>query len=283
MMIGAYSTGYLTVTAGWPPLPAMAFGIVLAASLALVLGRIIFVLRGLYLSMASFGLLMITLSIAREWQSVTGGPSGQIGIVPFSIGTLTFVSDRAYYFLVLGVSLAVLLFCLSVARSRLGRALLAIRSNESAARACGVDVVSHKLRVFAISAACASIAGSLYAHYLNFANPTPFGIDATISQLTALTAGGFLSLFGSYFGAAVVVILPVLIIKLVGSTSSQLVAGIQYLTFGLLLILIVLAQTNGLSERINRLFGRWTKTSWKDSGSATAVPTLPVVPEEKQS
>jgi ABC-type branched-subunit amino acid transport system permease subunit len=279
MMIGAYSTGYLTVSAGWPPVVAMAFGAALAVLLAFVLGRIIFVLRGLYLSMASFGLLMITLSIAREWQSVTGGPSGQIGIVPFSIGPMTFVTDRDYYFLILGISLAALLFCLSIARSRIGRALLAIRSSESAARACGVDVVSHKLRVFAISAACASIAGSLYAHYLNFANPAPFGIDATISQLTALTVGGFLSLWGSYFGAGVVVILPIAIIKIVGSTSSQLIAGLQYLTFGLLLILIVLAQTNGLFERVNALFKRGSSPFGRDSGDSAAAPA---VPEEKQ-
>ena len=67
MMIGAYATGYLTVKLNWPSYAAMLFGVVLAASVAFVLGRLIFVLRGLYLSMASFGLLMISLTFAREW------------------------------------------------------------------------------------------------------------------------------------------------------------------------------------------------------------------------
>ena len=111
---------------------------------------------------------------------------------------------------------------------------------------------SHKMRSFAFSAGCASAAGSLYVHYLNFANPAPFGLDATIAQLTALTAGGFLSLWGAYVGAAVTVVLPLVITLIVGSSASQVIAGLQYLIFGLLLIVIVHAQTQGLGERLRR-------------------------------
>jgi branched-chain amino acid transport system permease protein len=249
MMIGAYATGYLTVKLNWPSYAAMLVGVVLAATVAFVLGRLIFVLRGLYLSMASFGLLMISLTFAREWTNITGGPSGLPGIRPLAIGGFVFASDRANYFLIAGCSLAALVFCLSLARSRLGRALLAIRSNEPAARACGVDVTRHKLRVFAVSAALASVAGSLYGHYLGFVNPLPFGIDATIAQLTALTAGGFLSLSGSYVGSAIVIALPLLITKIAGTTSSQFSAGVQYVAFGILLIGVVHAQTNGFIRR----------------------------------
>jgi branched-chain amino acid transport system permease protein len=256
MMIGAYATGYLTVKQNWPSYGAMLVGVVLAAGVAFILGRLIFVLRGLYMSMASFGLLMISLTFAREWTDITGGPSGLPGISPLSIGGFVFTSDRANYFLIAGCSLLALLFCLSLARSRLGRALLAIRSNEPAARACGVDVTKHKLRVFAVSAALASIAGSLYGHYLGFVNPLPFGIDATIAQLTALTAGGFLSLSGAYVGSAVVIALPLVITKIAGTTSSQFSAGVQYVAFGVLLIGIVHIQTNGLSVRLSTALRR---------------------------
>ena len=256
MMLGAYSTAYLTVNKHWPPVAAAAFGVALAVAVAWVLGRIIFVLRGFYLAMASFGLLMISLSFAREWSAITGGPTGLVGVPPLSVGGLRLTSDRAYYYAVVVVSLAALIFCLSIARSRLGRALLAIRSNEAAARACGVDVVAHKLRVFAVSAGCASLAGSLYVHYLSFANPAPFGLDATIAQLTALTVGGFLSFAGAYAGSAVVVATPVLLAVVVGSTASQLVAGLQFLTFGVLLIGIVHAQTRGGALRLSPSRGR---------------------------
>ena len=272
MMIGAYSSGYLTMNAGWPPLAAMAFGIVLAVCLAFALGRIIFGLRGFYLSMASFGLLMITLSFAREWSSVTGGPSGLIGIPPLSVLGYAFTTDRAFYFAVVVISLAAFLFCLGITRSRFGRALLAIRSSESAARASGVDVLGHKLRVYAVSAACASVAGSLYAHYLNFANPSPFGVDATIGQLTALTAGGFLSLWGAYVGSAVVVALPLVIALVAGSASSQLVAGLQYVVFGLLLIGIVHAQSQGVAAR----FATW----WPWRGQQAPLLTTAAIERE---
>lgn len=272
MMIGAYASGYLTQRVGWPPVLAMVLGMALAAALAIVLGRIIFVLRGFYLSMASFGLLMIMLSVAREWARVTGGPSGLTGIPSFSLAGFTIASDRAYYFFIAIVTLAVLAFCLSIARSRMGRALLAIRSSESAARASGVDVVAYKLRVFAISGALAALAGSLYAHYLNFVNPSPFGIDASIAQLTALTAGGFLSLWGSYFGAAIVIALPTLIQIIVGSTSSQFTAGLQYLSFGLLLILIVQAQANDWLARGSSWLGGRLKPKPADSAVANRKP-----------
>jgi branched-chain amino acid transport system permease protein len=255
MMIGAYASGYLTVNEGWPPLVALLAGMMLAAVIALGLGRIIFRLRGFYLSMASLGLLMIGLTFAREWTEVTGGPSGLVGIGPLTLFGWGFASDRAYYFVVLGVALLVLLFCLSITRSRLGRALLAIRSNESAARACGIDTVNIKMRIFAVSAAVASLAGSLYVHYLTIANPAPFGIDTTIAQLTALTAGGFLSLWGSFAGAAMVVAIPLMIAMLAGSTASQLVAGLQLLIFGLLLIVIVIAQAGGHWRRLGALAG----------------------------
>src|SRR5262249_41073575 len=71
MMIGAYATGYLTVKLNWPNYAAMLLGAVLASAVAYVLGQLIFVLRGLYMSMASFGLLMISLTFAREWTDIT--------------------------------------------------------------------------------------------------------------------------------------------------------------------------------------------------------------------
>jgi branched-chain amino acid transport system permease protein len=249
MMIGAYTSGYLTVKHDWPALPAMALGVVLAALTALALGRVIFRLRGYYLSMASLGLLMIALTLARELAQITGGPNGLPGIPPLSIAGVNFFEDQQFYYVGLVVSLVVLVLGMSLTRSRFGRALLAIRSSESAARSCAVDVASLKTRSFAFSAAVASAAGSLYVHYLGIANPGPFGLDATIAQLTALTLGGLLSLWGAYVGSAVVVALPVLIGWLGGSSATQFVAGLQYLIFGLLLICVVLVQANEHGSR----------------------------------
>ncbi|MGB7102380.1 MAG: ABC transporter permease [Xanthobacteraceae bacterium] len=264
MMIGAYSSGYLTMKSGWPAIGAVAFGMVLASLFALVIGRAIFRLQGYYLAMASLSLLMIGQTLARELPSITGGPNGLAGIPPFAIFGHTFFTDEQFYYVVVAFSLLTLVGALSIARSRVGRALLAIRSDELAARACGADVMMLKIGSLVFSAAAASLAGSLYVHYIGIANPLPFGFDASIFQIMALTLGGFLSLWGSYVGSAIVLALPSVIVAVGGASTSQSTAGLQYLCFGLLLVCAIMAQTNTRGRRL--LLGFKALTPW----SATA-------------
>ncbi len=272
MMIGGYASGYLTLMSGWPPMVALAVGAIIAGVVALALGRVIFRLRGYYMSMASLCVLMITLTLARELTWITGGPNGLPGIPPFALGAFVFASERSFYFLVVAALVLVIVFATSVTHSRIGRALLAVRSDESAALACGVDVAVLKTKVFALSAVLASIAGSLYVHHLGLANPAPFGLDATVAQIIALVLGGMVSLLGSVVGAAVVVLLPGLIVMLSGSAGSQQAAGLQLLAFGVLLCTVVIVQSSELWARVSLSVGRrlrliWTPTkSVDDSG-----------------
>jgi branched-chain amino acid transport system permease protein len=254
MMIGAYSSGFLTLKSGWPVVPALVVGMGLASVSALVIGRVIFRLQGYYLAMASLSLLMIGQTLARELPSITGGPNGLSGIRPFKIFSFVFFSDEQFFYVVVAFSVLTLAGALSVARSRVGRALLAIRSDELAARACGADVMVLKIGTLVFSAAAASLAGSLYVHYIGIANPAPFGFDASIFQIMALTLGGFLSLWGSYWGSAIVVGLPSVIVVLTGASTSQSAAGLQYLCFGLLLIVVILAQTTNRGVHITGYF-----------------------------
>jgi branched-chain amino acid transport system permease protein len=244
MMVGGYASGYLTLTLGWPPGAALILGAALAGCLAWALGRLIFRLRGYYLSMASLCVLLIMLNFARELAWITGGPNGLPGIPPFSIPGYAFVSERSFFFLLSAFCGAALLAALSLTRSQVGRALLSVRSNEAAALACGVETSKLKTSIFVFSAILASIAGSLYVHHLGIANPAPFGVDATVMQVTALVLGGVLSLWGSFFGTLVVVLLPSIIVALTGSTGSQQVAGLQYLVFGFLLSAVVVVQSS---------------------------------------
>lgn len=268
MMIGAYSSGYLTLKAGWPVIPSLVFGIALASLVALIVGRVIFRLQGYYLAMASLSLLMIGQTLARELPGITGGPNGLPGIPPFKIFGWTFFADEQFYYVIVVFSVLTLIGALSIARSRIGRALLAIRSDELAARACGADVMKLKIASLVFSAAAASLAGSLYVHYIGIANPAPFGFDASIFQIMALTLGGFLSLWGSYIGSAIVVALPSVIVAITGASTSQSTAGIQYLCFGLLLIVVVLGQTNSR--------GRNVVSGFKALMPWAAEPRLPV-------
>lgn len=257
MMVGAYASGYLTLKEGWPPIAAIAFGMAFAGLLALLIGRFIFRLRGYYLAMASLSLLMIFQTLARELHSITGGPNGLPGIAPFNILGVQFFTDDEVYYVIVVATILCLIAALSITRSRVGRALLAIRSDELAARTCGADVVWLKIGAFVFAAACASLAGSLYVHYLGIANPLPFGFKSSIEHIVALTLGGFLALYGSYFGAAVVVALPSIITAIFGDADTQSGAGVKLLLFGLLLVVVIIMQSNGSIRRFSdRIKGR---------------------------
>jgi len=263
MMVGAYASGYLTLKQGWPPIAALAFGMVFAALLALIIGRFIFRLRGYYLAMASLSLLMVFQTLARELQSITGGPNGLPGIAPFNIFGLQFFTDDEVYYVILFATLLCLIAALSITRSRVGRALLAIRSDELAARACGASVVWLKIGAFVFAAACASLAGSLYVHYLGIANPLPFGFKSSIEHIVALTLGGFLALYGSYFGAAVIVALPSIITAVFGDADTQSGAGLKLLLFGLLLVVVIIMQSNGSARRVSDRIRSWVSSGFR--------------------
>lgn len=273
MMVGGYASGYLTLQWNWPPLAALSLGALLAACLAWALGRLIFRLRGYYLSMASLCVLLVTLNFARELAAITGGPNGLPGIPPFSMFGHAFVSERSFFYLLACFCGGAVLLALSLTRSRMGRALLSVRSNEAAAMACGVDTSRLKTSIFMMSAMLASIAGSLYVHHLGIANPAPFGIDATIMQVTALVLGGVLSLWGSFFGTIVVVLLPSIIVMLMGSAGSQQVAGLQYLVFGVLLSAVVVIQSSEWTSKRLLLRLGVSRKLWRRSRELPAGST----------
>ena len=261
MMVGAYASGFLTLKQGWPPLAAIAVGMVLAGLLALFVGRFIFRLRGYYLAMASLSLLMIFQTLARELHSITGGPNGLPGIAPFNVFGIQFFTDDEVYFVILVATILCLAAALSITRSRVGRALLAIRSDELAARSCGANVVWLKIGAFVFAAACASLAGSLYVHYLGIANPLPFSFKSSIEHIVALTLGGFLALYGSYFGSAIVVALPSFITAIFGDADTQSGAGVKLMLFGLLLVIVIIMQSNGSARRLSARVRNWMTSS----------------------
>lgn len=243
MMMGAYATAYLTQEHAWTPLAAMACGAAVAVGVAAVCGYFILRLQGFYMSVASLALLMIALTLARELADITGGPSGRFGIEPFSLFGWSADTERSMYGLLAVVCLVTWLGLTSLLQSSFGRSLLALRSSEAAARSFGVAVTSLKVRAFALSAFLASLAGSFYVHFMSLATPQPFGLEATIMQLTALVVGGTLSLTGAFFGAAFVVALPLLITALFGSNVTEMLAGIQLAVFGLLLMVIIVVRS----------------------------------------
>jgi branched-chain amino acid transport system permease protein len=138
-----------------------------------------------------------------------------------------------------------------IVNSPFGRILRAIREDETAALAVGKNVNKYKIIVFAIGAFFAGIAGSLYAHYITFIDPSSFTVMESITILLMVVFGGMGSLSGSFIGAAVLVILPELL-RFVGMPSS-IAAPLRQMIYGLLLVVLMLKRPQGIVGKY-----RWT-------------------------
>lgn len=208
MAVGGYTAAILAATYGWPPLLGTVAGIVLSLLCALVLSLATMRLRGVYLALATltFGLLIDSLAVGM--MDVTGGPSGLVGIPSFSIGPVSFASPMAMYYLVLALIIVLVLLLLGAIRSDFGRALKAIRTDQTAAVALGINVPRYKVAAFAISAALASLSGSLYAFHFHFLSPEMVNTTRSFEMITMLVIGGEGTLVGSLLGVALLTLLP---------------------------------------------------------------------------
>ena len=254
--LGAYITALLSARLGVPSWASLMAAGVLSALIGYVLGVPIFRLRGHYLAMATLGLNVIFVLIMKNEVAVTGGPSGFTDIPPLSVGGFVFDSDVKIYALVWVATLAVMAHALNIVNSRVGRALRAIHSSEVAAESLGVDANSFKLKVFALGAGYAGIAGGLYAHSIHFISPSSFDILVSIELVTMAAIGGLASIWGSIFGAATVVLLAQFIRDKLAE-GLGLTGELEIIVFGFLLAIIMVVMPEGLTTGGIKMFREW--------------------------
>jgi branched-chain amino acid transport system permease protein len=235
--IGAYVSGILTVKAGIPPLPALLAGTLLSGGVAWASGRPVLALKEYYLAMATLALNEIVVTLIIGLQGLTGGASGLRDIPSFSLFGFGFDNPIHYYYLVWSVVLLVVAASLAVIRSPFGRTLIAIHSDETAAATFGIDCARYKVRVYVLSAVFASLAGSLFAHYMGFVAPDDFGVLTSINILVMLFLGGTGTIFGPILGASFLKLLPEL------TYSFQ---DYELLVNGLILIVVLVFMPRGL-------------------------------------
>ncbi|MDQ7833552.1 MAG: branched-chain amino acid ABC transporter permease [Desulfovibrionaceae bacterium] len=206
--LAAYATAVATTRLGLPIPVGMGLGVSLSALVAWLIGMPTLRLRGHYLAMATLGFGIIVHIVMNETVEVTGGPSGFVGIPRLALLGFSFDSDRSYYYLVAAVLALAALFSLNLIDSRVGRALRAIHTSESAAQTAGVDIAGYKLFVFVLSAAFAGVAGVLYAHFLCFVAPSSFGFHFSVQLVVMVVLGGMASVWGAMAGAFFLTALP---------------------------------------------------------------------------
>jgi len=245
--IGAYTAGVLSESLRWPSVLCILAAAAFTTVVGYLLGLPCLRLSGLYLAMATLGFTLIVQEMLLQLAVITHGSDG-LKIRPASVLGFAFNTDYRKYYALLIVAAAMLVVARNLIRGRTGRAFLAIRENEKAAEAMGVNLAQYKTIAFAISAFYTGLAGALSAFLVGFLDPQEFSFFLSIQFITIIILGGLASLLGSILGAAFLIILP------------ELLAGLdvwQALVYGLIMVLTILFMPLGLSGAIRRGGYRW--------------------------
>ena len=239
---------------------ALPFSAVLAAGFGVLFGAPTLRLKGDYLAIVTLGFGEIVPIVVRNWPELTNGAAGLNGIAPPHIGGFSFGVDALpYYYVALAMVAALIFVSLRLRDSRIGRAWMAIREDEIAASAMGVDLVRLKLLAFAIGASFAGMTGVFYVAKLQTATPEMFGFPVSVMILVMVVLGGMGSVWGVVLGAVLLQLLQSWFLedlsewlhaggRLVGNAWLQhidLSQGIE-LIFGVILVLMMLFRREGL-------------------------------------
>ena len=255
--VGAYSAVVVYTHLGWPPIAGAPLGMAISVGIAAVIGVPTLRLSGHYFSMATIAVaeLVRVLSSTSEFLGGAQGLSGPP--VPRSVLDLSFISATPYYY----IFLAVLVFLLGLTRwiegARMGFYLRAIKDSERAARSLGVSAGRYKLYAYMLSAGLTSVAGALYAMMFGFVDPeSGLGILISVKMLIMAALGGAGLLFGPLVGAAILVPLEEISNNLLGGKG----AGLTFVVYGAIIVLIARFQPGGILTLIKRLWARRGKT-----------------------
>ncbi len=242
--VGAYTSSLLALNYGISPWIGLLIGACIASLFGVIIGFPSIRLKGDYLALATFGFGVIVYSVSKNWVSLTRGPMGLPGIPKFSIFGFELQPVGSYLLLVI-VFVAVSTFVINrIVDSPFGRILKSIREDEIASLSIGKNVNKYKLIVFVVGAFFAGIAGSLYAHYIAFIDPSSFTVMESIVVLLMVVFGGMGSIKGSFVGALILVIFPEML-RFLGMPSS-VAAPLRQMIYGLLLIILMIKRPQGV-------------------------------------
>ena len=270
--IGAYTSGVLTATYKWAPWIAMVAAAALTGVFAVLTGAVLLRFYGHVLAVATLSLTIIVYILLVQLEPITGGLSpGLPGIPRLSILELKLTKDFHYFYLAWAAVLLILLLSSNIVHSRVGRALRSFHhfygGSEEAAESVGVNPTRYKVQVFALSAVYASVAGSIYAHYITYLNPSPFSLFISLQLLVMVILGGLRSLWGAILGAATVVALGEVLRAVVPMVMPKAFGEYQIIAYGLIMIVILLLVPEGMVQAPRSIWAALRRT---------ATPTQPV-------
>jgi branched-chain amino acid transport system permease protein len=254
MAVGAYTSAIATQRLGIPFIIALPLAGIVTGIIGLIFGLPALRVKGFYLALSTLGAQFIIIYVI-EHVAITGGTDG-MHCPPASIGPLVFDTRQSFYYLAITITILMTFFAKNIARTRVGRAFVAIRDNDLAAEVMGIDVFYYKLLAFIIGCFFAGVAGSLWAHYFTAIHTEQFPMMNSIWYLGMLVIGGMGSAVGPIFGVIffrgleelITIGAPVLanIFPMIG---GNIFAALGSIVFGLILMLFLIFEPRGLSHR----------------------------------
>lgn len=274
MSIGAYTSAILSINLNLPLVISVLSGALLAGLIGILIAIPTLRLSGVYLAIATLGFGEVIRVLFINWESLTGGAVGISSIphvgreflkglegIGFEANMLGLKNNQfislSVFLLLLLVSMMIIAFFIRQHNSRVGRAYTAIKMDESAAEAMGINITYYKVLAFTQGAMLAGFAGALYAHITAYISPADFGYHRAVEILIFAVFGGSEIIWGPIFGAIFLTAMPEFL---------RAVSEYRYMIYGIILIVMMAFRPQGLIDyQMIYKLSKWRKKKKRDS------------------
>ena len=281
--IGAYTSALVSLgfqvhvlpdfTIGLAPKPAwfaMLAAVGVAGLTGYAIGKLSFRVRGAYFVIVSISFAEVVRLVAVNWVELTQGPMALNNIPALILGAgpfeLSFLRKPEFYLLVLAVAVVCYVVIARLVNSRAGRAMIALRENESLATSVGIDVTHYLVLATVVSAAIAGMAGALYAHYIRIVDPDIFLFIYTVTMVIMVITGGKGTLAGPIVGGALFGFVPEIL------RAMEIEPELQWVVYGVLMILVVYFLPRGIVPAIGGYFSGRKAEETAEAATTAAEP-----------
>lgn len=268
LAVGAFTSAILTDRMGVPVFFSILGAVLLTAAVGMIFGLPALRLKGLYLAIATLASQMVIIFIVRRWEFLTEGRGFvdvmRLEVFGFSITRANF--EQQWYMILLVITIIAAFIATNIFRTGVGRSFMAVRDQDIAASAIGVNLTRAKITAFGVSNGFVGLAGALMAHYTEIVSWERFTLDISIQYLAMIIVGGLGSVAGSIYGATFITLLPVLTrmaadeLGGVAPALRQQLPAFEHAIFGLTIIVFLIFEPKGLNriwERIKEYFRYW--------------------------
>jgi branched-chain amino acid transport system permease protein len=256
LAVGAFTSALLTQRAGLPVPLAMLTAVAVTAAIGAFFGLPALRLKGLYLAIATIASQEIIVFVIRRWGWLTNGQGfldvDRLTILGWRVPRTSF--EFTWYWIIAALAVITVITARNLFRTTLGRSFMAVRDQDIAASAIGVNLTRTKLVAFAVSSGYVGLAGALTAHYTETVTWERFTIDVSIQYLAMIIVGGLGSIAGAVYGATFIILLPPLLAELANAARtwapflSDRLPAVQAAAFGLVIVLFLLFEPRGLDR-----------------------------------